>query len=94
MLYWLNGFNASAWLYVALVDADAFFLKPSERIEVPTGLFLFPNDLIPPAPEKAGNRRVYNVVHRREWTSGGHFAVFENGPLLVEDMQAFFRAHR
>jgi microsomal epoxide hydrolase len=93
MLYWLNGINASTWLYVALVGGDAFFLKPGERIEVPTGLFLFPNDLLPPPPE-SWNRRVYNVAHRRVWTSGGHFAVFENGPLLVEDMQAFFRAYR
>ena len=93
MLYWLNGINASTWLYVALVDGDAFFLKPGERIEVPTGMFLFPNDLLPPPPE-SWNRRVYNVTHRRVWTSGGHFAVFENGPLLVEDMQAFFRAYR
>jgi len=93
MLYWLNGINASTWLYVALIDGDAFFLKPGERIEVPTGLFLFPNDLLPPPPE-SWNRRVYNVAHRREWTSGGHFAVFENGPLLVEDMQGFFRAYR
>jgi microsomal epoxide hydrolase len=93
MLYWLNGINASTWLYVALVDGDAFFLKPGERIEVPTGLFLFPNDLLPPPPE-SWNRRVYNLAHRREWTSGGHFAVFENGPLLADDMRSFFRAYR
>jgi pimeloyl-ACP methyl ester carboxylesterase len=93
MLYWLNGINASTWLYVALVDGDAFFLKPGEKIEVPTGLFLFPNDLLPPPPE-SWSRRVYNVAHRREWSSGGHFAVFENGPLLTEDMREFFRTYR
>jgi pimeloyl-ACP methyl ester carboxylesterase len=93
MLYWLNGINASTWLYVALVDGDAFFLKPGEKIEVPTGLFLFPNDLLPPPPE-SWSRRVYNVVHRREWSSGGHFAVFENGPLLTDDMRDFFRDYR
>jgi pimeloyl-ACP methyl ester carboxylesterase len=93
MLYWLNGFNASAWLYVALVDSDAFFLKAGEKVAVPTGLFLFPNDLIPPAPESWA-RRVYNLKHRRMGASGGHFAALENGPLLVEDMRTFFRAYR
>jgi pimeloyl-ACP methyl ester carboxylesterase len=93
MLYWLNGINASTWLYIALVDSNAFFLKAGEKIDVPTGLFLFPNDLIPPPPE-SWNRRVYNVTHRRDGLSGGHFAVFENGPLLVDDMREFFRNYR
>jgi microsomal epoxide hydrolase len=93
MLYWLNGINASTWLYTALVDGDAFFLKLGERIEVPTGLFLFPNDLLPPPPESWA-RRAYNLAHRRVATSGGHFAAFEKGPQLVEDMRSFFRAYR
>jgi microsomal epoxide hydrolase len=93
MLYWLNGINASTWLYVALVQGEAFFLKAGEKIDVPTGLFLFPNDLIPPPPD-SWTRRVYNVQRRRDGTSGGHFAAFENGPLLVDDMRAFFRAYR
>jgi microsomal epoxide hydrolase len=93
MLYWLNGINASTWLYLALVQGDAFFLKAGETIGVPTGLFLFPNDLIPPPPD-SWTRRVYNVQHRRVAESGGHFAAFENGALLVEDMRAFFRGYR
>ncbi|MDB5395289.1 MAG: Epoxide hydrolase [Rhodospirillales bacterium] len=93
MLYWLGGINASTWLYVALIDSNAFFLNPGETIAVPTGLFLFPNDLIPPPPD-SWTRRVYNVTHRRDGASGGHFAVFENGPLLVDDMRAFFRNYR
>jgi microsomal epoxide hydrolase len=93
MVYWLNGINASTWLYVALIDGDAFFLKPGEKIEVPTGLFLFPNDLLPPPPD-SWTRRVYNVTRRRDGAKGGHFAVFENGPQLADDMREFFRAYR
>ena len=93
MVYWLNGINTSTWLYVALVDGDAFFLKPGEKIEVPTGLFLFPNDLLPPPPD-SWTRRVYNVARRRDGAKGGHFAVFENGPLLADDMREFFRVYR
>ncbi len=61
MLYWLNGINASTWLYVSLVEANSFFLKLGEKVEVPTGLLLFPNDLLPPPPDSWG-RRAYNVV--------------------------------
>jgi len=93
MLYWLGGINASTWLYVSIVEGTGFFLKPGERVEVPTGLFLFPNDLIPSPPE-SWTRRAYNVRHRRDAESGGHFAAMENGPLLVEDMREFFRAYR
>ena len=93
MLYWLNGINASTWLYVSIVEGTGFFLKPGERVDVPTGLFLFPNDLILPAPESWA-RRIYNVQHRREAASGGHFAAMEHGPLLVDDMRAFFRSYR
>ena len=93
MLYWLNGINASTWLYVALVDGAAFFLKPGQKIDVPTGLFLFPNDMLPPPPD-SWTRRVYNVTRRRDGAAGGHFAVFENGPLLTDDMRAFFRNYR
>jgi microsomal epoxide hydrolase len=93
MLYWLNGINASTWLYVALVNGNAFFLNPGERIGIPTGLFLFPNDLLPPPPE-SWSRRVYNVTHRRVSADGGHFAAFEKGNLLVDDMRRFFRSYR
>jgi microsomal epoxide hydrolase len=93
MLYWLAGFNASAWLYVALIGGDAFFLGAGQSVKVPTGLFLFPNDLLPPPPDSWA-RRVYNVARRRDGTTGGHFAVFENGLLLVDDMREFFRSYR
>jgi microsomal epoxide hydrolase len=93
MLYWLNGINASTWLYASLIQGDAFFLGLGEKIDTPTGLFLFPNDLIPPPPD-SWTRRVYNVRHRRDGESGGHFAVFENGPAMIDDMRKFFRDHR
>jgi microsomal epoxide hydrolase len=93
MLYWLNGINASTWLYTALVEGDAFFLGLGEKIDVPTGLILFPNDLLPPPPD-SWTRRVYNVQRRRDGEAGGHFAVMENPTLMVADMRSFFRNYR
>ena len=93
MLYWLAGFNASAWLYTSLFDGTASAMKPGEFVHVPTGLFLFPNDLLLPPPD-SWTKRAYNVAHRRDAPSGGHFPAMENGPLLVEDMRAFLARYR
>lgn len=93
MLYWLNGINASTWLYCSLVDGAAVALGPGQRVEVPTGLFLFPRDLLLPPPDR-WTRRAYRVVHRRDAAEGGHFAALENGPALVADLRTFFRPFR
>jgi microsomal epoxide hydrolase len=93
MLYWLNGINASTWLYCSLVDGTAAALGKGERVEVPTGLLLFPRDLLAAPPDR-WIRRAYNVAHRRDAETGGHFAALESGADLVEDVRAFFRPYR
>jgi microsomal epoxide hydrolase len=93
MLYWLNGINASTWLYCSIVDGTAAALGKGERVEVPTGLLLFPRDLLAQPPDR-WTRRAYNVAHRRNAMQGGHFAALERGPELVEDVRAFFRSYR
>jgi microsomal epoxide hydrolase len=93
MLYWLNGSNAPAWLYCFAVDGTAWTQPHGRRVEIPTGLFLFPEDtiLVPPLE---WTQRSYNVVRRNVAPRGGHFAALENGPLLTEDVRDFFRAYR
>ncbi len=93
MLYWLGGINPANWLYCSLVDGTAAALQEGERVGVPTGVCLFPNDLLMPAP-RSWVERTYNVTHYRIAPQGGHFPAMENGPLLVDDMRAFFRKHR
>jgi len=68
-------------------------LKLGERIEVPTGIAMFPGekDLLVP---REWAERCYNV---RRWTDmprGGHFPALEEPELLVEDLRAFFREFR
>jgi microsomal epoxide hydrolase len=94
MLYWLNGINASTWLYTGLVDGTAAGLAKGERLEVPTGLMLFPNDILSSPPDAWVRRAYGNLVHRRAAEAGGHFAMMERGPELVDDVRAFFRAYR
>jgi len=94
MLYWLNGINASTWLYAALVDGSAAGLGKGERLDVPTGLMLFPNDILSSPPDSWVRRAYGNLVHRRDAAAGGHFAMMERGPELVDEVRAFFRAYR
>jgi pimeloyl-ACP methyl ester carboxylesterase len=93
MLYWLAGINGANWLYCSIVDGTAAALKPGERVAVPTGLCLFPNDLLMPPP-RSWVERAYNVAQYRVAPSGGHFPALENGPLLIQDMRCFFAQYR
>ena len=93
MLYWVNGINAANWLYWSVRHGGRVSLDRGQRIEVPTGFAFFPDDLMltPPA---SWTERAYNVVDRRDFDRGGHFAAMENGPLLVEEMRRFFGRYR
>jgi pimeloyl-ACP methyl ester carboxylesterase len=93
MLYWLAGINGANWLYCSIMDGTAATLKGGERVDVPTGLCLFPNDLLLPPP-RSWVERAYNVAQYRVAPSGGHFPAMENGPLLVGDMRSFFARYR
>ena len=93
MLYWLSGINAANWLYWSTRHGGRLNLGPGQRIEVSTGFAFFPDDLMLTPPER-WTRRAYNVVHRREFDHGGHFAAMQNGPLLVGELRSFFRPYR
>jgi pimeloyl-ACP methyl ester carboxylesterase len=64
----------------------------SERVGVPTGVAIFPRDIVP-APREFAER----FFDLRRWTRmprGGHFAAMEEPELLVEDLREFFRPLR
>jgi microsomal epoxide hydrolase len=90
MLYWLGGINAANWLYESMVNGSGLAAAPGQRVETPTGVLLFPNDIAAPSP-RSWAERVYNVTSWRTHDSGGHFPAFENGPLYVEELRSFFR---
>jgi epoxide hydrolase len=59
------------------------------RIEVPTGIAVFPKETLRP-PRKW----VEHAFNLQRWTvmpRGGHFAAFEQPELFVDDVRAFFR---
>ncbi len=93
MLYWLAGPNAASWLYCSRFDPTVRQVPPATRVEVPVGVLLMPNDLAVPPPTR-WLERSYNIVHRRDGESGGHFPAFEKPELVVEEVRGFFRRFR
>ena len=87
MLYWLTGTaGSSARLYK---EAFATFTTAPEPSPTPTGVAVFPRDLILPIRRFA--ERYNNVTHWSEFDRGGHFAAMEQPELLVGDLREFFR---
>ena len=92
MLYWINGALAPMWLYLFLAEAGAP-ASTKETAPVPAGFLFSPNDLMPPPPRSWLERR-YDVAGYKVTDAGGHFPGVDNSPLLVSELQAFFRGYR
>ncbi|HZO82610.1 MAG TPA: epoxide hydrolase [Candidatus Binataceae bacterium] len=88
-IYWVTGtINSSMRLYYE-ARHHPWRLRPNTRIETPTGVAVFPGELM--RPPRSWAERAYNVVHWTVMPSGGHFAAMEEPALLAEDVRAFFR---
>ncbi|MEN1986471.1 epoxide hydrolase family protein [Paenibacillus hubeiensis] len=89
MIYWVtNTAGSSARMYYE----NANTLPPLARIEVPTGLALFPADIL--LPPKAWASRSLNITRWTPMPRGGHFTALEEPEALAEDIRAFFRPLR
>jgi epoxide hydrolase len=87
MMYWVNGTAHSAGrLYYEAEQTQGFM--PAERPTVPFGVAAFPKEII--RSPKHWAERLYDIRHWTEMPRGGHFAAFEEGELLVDDVRAFF----
>lgn len=94
-LYWFTGtINSSMRLYFERArNLEPF--TPGERITVPTGVALFPNELVREAhPPREWIERTYNLEHYTSYPRGGHFPALEEPQLLAEELRAFFRRVR
>ncbi len=87
-IYWVTqSINSSTRLYYE-VRHGAYRLAPGERVEAPTGIALFPGEMIRPPRDYA--EKAYNIRHWSEMPSGGHFAAMEEPALLAGDIRTFF----
>lgn len=94
MIYWVTeSIHTSTWLYTAARLEGGMGLGRDEKVTVPTGFMACPHDLFPPPPD-AWVKRTYNLAHRTDLGSGGHFIAYERGGDLIDDMRKFFRSYR
>lgn len=91
-LYWFTRSIGSANRFYYENRAHPLTLSRGERIEVPTGLSVFPADISLPPQEWA--ERSFQLEHYRTMPRGGHFNAMEEPELLVEEVRSMFRAAR
>jgi len=91
-LYWVtNTISSSTRLYYETMKAGQFGALPS-RVEVPTGVAVFPKEIY--RPPHAWAAKAFNVTRWTHFDKGGHFAAMEQPEALVGDIRAFFRTVR
>lgn len=89
MIYWVtNTIGSSARIYYE----NTHSLPPMGHIYVPTGIALFPADILLPPKEWVMSN--LNITHFTTMPRGGHFTAMEEPELLAEDIQSFFRPFR
>ncbi|GAB3882197.1 epoxide hydrolase family protein [Spirosoma agri] len=90
-IYWVTEtINSSIRLYYESQQQPPD--TASKKTEVPTGVALFPKDLIP--PPRAFADRFFNVQRWTQMPEGGHFAALEEPERLANDIREFFRPLR
>ncbi|MFC9706610.1 epoxide hydrolase family protein [Paenibacillus sp. NPDC056933] len=89
MIYWVtNTIGSSTRMYYE----NSHSLPPLGRVEVPTGIAIFPADIV--LPPKSWAMQNLNVTRWTSMPSGGHFTALEEPELLAEDIRAFYRSIR
>jgi pimeloyl-ACP methyl ester carboxylesterase len=87
-IYWVTEtITSSSRLYYE--SGNTRPTRPVGYIEVPTGVAIFPKEILF-SPRKWAEAR-YNIVRWTMMPRGGHFAALEEPELLLDDIRAFFR---
>ncbi|MEM7404627.1 MAG: epoxide hydrolase family protein [Pseudomonadota bacterium] len=90
MFYWVPAAAASS----ARIYWESFGKTEGRRVEIPTGVAVYPKEIVPPVRKWMSAGYFPNIVHWAEMDRGGHFAAFEQPELFVSDLRAFFRRFR
>ena len=87
-------FNTASWIYYGRrEEGGRFFPKDFKRLEIPTGIAVFPAEMSA-WPPKSYVDRMFNVTQWTEMPSGGHFAALEEPELFVNDLVKFSKTVR
>ncbi len=91
-IYWVTQTINSSVRFYYENSHGAPIITPGQRVEVPTGVAVFPKEIIKPPRSIA--ERGYNITRWTQMPRGGHFAAMEQPELLVQDVREFFREFR
>jgi pimeloyl-ACP methyl ester carboxylesterase len=89
MIYWVTQ-TISSSMRIYYETGKMIPWPQKGRVETPTGVAIFPKDLVT-APREFGDR-FYNIQSWHEMPRGGHFAALEQPELLADDISQFFSA--
>ena len=82
-------FNTASWIYYGRrEEGGRFFPRDFKKIEIPTGIAVFPAEMSE-WPPRTYVERIFNITQWTEMKSGGHFAAMEQPELLVNDIVEF-----
>ena len=82
-------FNTASWIYYGRrEEGGRFFPKDFKKIQVPTGVAIFPAEMSR-WPPKSYIDRIFNIKQWTEMKCGGHFASLEQPDFLIKDIQKF-----
>lgn len=92
MVYLMTkSFNTATWFYRGTLEEGMAAMAADKKVEVPTGIALFPKEFIP-FPPRAMTETGYYVVRWSELEKGGHFAAMEQPALFVAEVKAFLNS--
>lgn len=92
MIYWLSGsIYPSMRFYWAHRQSPPAAVRPV-RIEVPTGISLFPKEVM--RPPRSAVERKYALRDWHEADRGGHFPALEQPEILIDALRRFLRPFR
>jgi microsomal epoxide hydrolase len=89
MIYWVTQTIGSS-IFTYYADWRSPSLSPSDYVERPVGLALFPKDGGAGTPPRSFAERTLNVKRWTEMPHGSHFAALEEPELYAADVQTFF----
>ncbi len=89
MIYWVTGTIGSS---INMYYENMHSLPSMGRIKVPTGVALFPADIL--LPPKQWAERNLDITRWTPLPRGGHFTAMEEPELMAEDIRTFYRPYR
>jgi pimeloyl-ACP methyl ester carboxylesterase len=91
MLYVATGrIESSLWFYRSFLLECEGMTHPSGRVEVPTGVAVFPKEMLNGRPPRSWAERDYRIVRWSQMERGGHFACLEQPELFAHEIREFF----